>query len=78
MRCVFCGGDLKESLVTFAYNEDDKYIFIEHVPAFVCEKCGEKAYSPEVTDELLKLAREECKPIKTIKVPVYDYVHHKK
>ncbi len=60
--------------VTFTYEEDDKYLIIEHVPAEVCTKCGEKMYSPEVTDELLRFARSDFKPARRIEVPVYDFV----
>ncbi len=73
MRCVFCGGNVEKKKVTFCYDEDDKYLFIENVPAEVCMKCGEKTYSPEVTDELLRFARDEFKPVKTIKVPVFNF-----
>ncbi|MDI6784208.1 MAG: type II toxin-antitoxin system MqsA family antitoxin [bacterium] len=73
MKCVFCGGEVEKKLVTFTYDEDNKYIFIEHVPAMVCSKCGEKTYSPEVTDELLRFAKDEVKPTKTIAVPVFDF-----
>lgn len=73
MKCVFCGGRIEERMVTFSYEEDDKYLFVENVPAEVCTKCGEKTYSPEVTDKLLKFARNEFNPVKTIKVPVFDF-----
>ncbi len=73
MRCVFCGGEAEKKHVTFSYEEDDKYLLVENVPAEVCAKCGEKTYSPQVTDELLRFAKEEFKPAKTIKVPVFDF-----
>jgi len=74
VKCVFCGGEVVKTNVTFTYEEDDKYLIIEHVPAEVCTKCGEKMYSPEVTDELLRFARNEFKPARRIEVPVYDFV----
>lgn len=74
MKCVFCGGRVVKIDVTFTYEEDDKYLIIEHVPAEVCAKCGEKMYSPEVTDELLRFARSDFKPARRIEVPVYDFV----
>ena len=46
---------------------------VENVPAYVCTKCGEKSYSPEVTDQLLKFTRHELEPIRPIEVPVFDY-----
>jgi len=73
MKCVFCGGKVIEREVTFTYEEDDKYLIIEHVPAQVCTRCGEKTYSPEVTEQILRLARKEVKPARKIQVPVYDF-----
>lgn len=74
MRCPFCGGEAVKEIVTFSCEEENKYIFIEHVPADVCERCGEKMYAPEVTDELLKIARKQLKPARSIEVPVYEFV----
>jgi HTH-type transcriptional regulator / antitoxin MqsA len=76
MKCVFCGGRVEEKLVTFSYEENDKFLFVENVPAKVCTKCGEKMYSPEVTDELLKFAQDEIKPMKVVQVPVFDFTMH--
>ena len=74
MQCTFCGGRTVTEIVTFTYEENDKYIFIEHVPADVCERCGEKMYTPEVTDKLLRIAGRKLEPVKRIEVPVYDFV----
>lgn len=73
MKCVFCGGGVEKREVTFSFEEDDKHLLVEHVPAEVCVRCGERTYSPDVTDELLRFARDEFKPVKTIEVPVFDY-----
>lgn len=65
---------MKRASVTFTYEEDDRYMFVEHVPADVCEQCGEKLYSPDVTDTLLALAQHKKHvPPKVVSVPVYDY-----
>lgn len=63
----------RKKTVTFCYEEDDKYLFVQNVPADVCTKCGEKTYSPDVTDELLRFARAKFKPVKTIKVPIFNF-----
>jgi YgiT-type zinc finger domain-containing protein len=73
MRCVFCGGETKKMSVTFSYEEEDKHFLVENVPAEVCERCGEKTYSPEVTDELLKFAKKQFRPIRKVEVPVFDF-----
>ena len=73
MKCVFCGGKLKKENVTFTYEDEDKYLFVEDVPAEVCTSCGEKTYSPSVTDDLLKFARNEFQPTRTIEVPIFNF-----
>jgi len=73
MKCPFCGGVTTGMCVTFTYEEEGKYFFVENVPAEVCKRCGERTYSPEVTDELLKFAREQFAPVKKIEVPVFDF-----
>jgi len=73
MKCVFCGSKVESRNVTFVYDYDDDCFFIENVPAEVCEQCGEKTYSPTVTDELIRLAKKKLKPAKTVQVPVFDY-----
>ncbi len=73
MKCVFCGGTVREETVTFTYEEGDRFLLVEHVPAEVCERCGEKTYAPQVAEDLLRFAREEFKPVRTLEVPVYDY-----
>jgi len=73
MECVFCGGEVESREVTFVYDYDNDYFFIENVPAEVCTQCGEKTYSPEVTDEVIRLAKRKLKPARRIEVPVFDY-----
>ncbi len=74
MQCVFCGGTLKREMVTFTYEDDDRFILVEHVPAEVCSRCGEKLYTPEVTDVLLEFAKHPTKPVRIRHIPVYDFV----
>ena len=73
MKCVYCGYGFEKKVVNFIYDENDRYIVIENVPANVCQNCGEKLYSPEVTDKLLKFVRNDFKPVKTIEIPVFDF-----
>ena len=73
MKCVFCGGETMQTCTTFSHEEEGKYFIVEHVPAEVCERCGEKTYSPEVTDELLKFAGDKVRPVKKVEVPIFDF-----
>jgi len=69
---------MEKRAVTFSYEEVGRYVFVENVPAEVCTRCGEKVYTPEVTDMLLKFAKQEFKPIKRIQVPVFDYSNQRR
>jgi len=75
MKCISCGGATEAQNVTFIYDQEGEYLFIEDVPAEVCSQCGEKTYSPEVTDDLIRIAKKRLKPTKMIEVPVFRYVH---
>lgn len=73
MNCVFCGGKVELREVIFVYDENNDFFLIENVPAEVCTQCGEKTYSPEVADELIRLAKRKLVPARRIEVPVFDY-----
>jgi YgiT-type zinc finger domain-containing protein len=73
MRCVFCGGKVISKNVTFIYEHGEQLLVIRDVPAEVCTRCGERTYTPEITDEIMKFARRRFKPVKLVEVPVFDY-----
>ena len=73
MKCVFCRGTLQQEIVTLTYEDEEKFILVEHVSAEVCSQCGEKPYAPDVTEALLRFAKHPMKPIKMKQVPVYDF-----
>ena len=73
MCCVFCGGKVEAKNVTFIYEQGDFFFMIKNVPAEVCDKCGEKTFSPEITDEIIKFSKRKFKPIKLVEVPVFDF-----
>ena len=75
MPCVFCGGKVVAKNVTFVHENGGQVIVIRDVPAEVCTACGERTYSPDITDDILKFAKRRFKPVKLIEVPVFDYGH---
>jgi YgiT-type zinc finger domain-containing protein len=75
MRCVICGGNVVSKTVTFVYEHDERLLVIKNVPANVCTQCGEKTYTPETTDQIMRFAHQHFKPVKRVEVPVFDYGH---
>ncbi len=76
MSCFFCSGKVISKQVTFVYEHDDQFFVIRNVPAEVCTQCGEKTYSPEITDKIMNFAKQRFPPVKLIQVPVFDYGHN--
>ncbi|MBI3922440.1 MAG: YgiT-type zinc finger protein [Armatimonadetes bacterium] len=78
-RCALCGGrydkrrvsvDLRnqrEGLIAFQHG-----LVSPHVPAEVCNQCGDTLFAPATTHRLLQIAQEMPAPDTTIQVPVYD------
>ena len=68
--CYFCKkGILEDKRVTVDFRWGSKLIVIEEVPAKVCNECGEKYYSAEVSRKMEKIATEG-KGEKVIEVPL--------
>ena len=68
--CYFCRkGILEEKKVTVDFRWGTKLVVIEEVPAKVCNECGEKYYSAEVSREMEKIAIKGKKE-KIIEVPL--------
>lgn len=68
--CYFCRkGILENKKVTVDFRWGDKLIVIEEVPAKVCNECGEKYYSSEVSKQMEKIAIEG-KEEEIIEVPL--------
>ncbi len=68
--CSFCQkGVLEDKKVTVDFRWGDKLTVIEEVPAKVCNECGERYYSAEVSRKMEMIAREG-KAERLIEVPL--------
>jgi len=70
--CYFCGGELKEELTTFVYQEGERIYLVKNVPAWVCQKCGEREYSQEVTHQVVNMLQQSPRSYEIAHVPMYD------
>ncbi len=41
MQCYSCKGKLRRGETTYTITRKDYHLIIDHVPAWVCEQCGE-------------------------------------
>lgn len=71
--CVFCGGDIREKIVTVVKEHKGEVLIVEHVPAGVCTQCGEREYEAAVAVKLEKILKERKAVQKEKLVPVADF-----
>ncbi|MEK6615709.1 MAG: type II toxin-antitoxin system MqsA family antitoxin [Bacteroidota bacterium] len=71
--CFYCGGVVKEQLISRELRWKGVLFIIENVPAGVCMQCGEKFLKPQVVKMIDEILQQKKKPVKNISVPVYLY-----
>jgi len=74
MKCEVCGtGERRERLIRYSLALEDKFVVVEHVPAAVCDHCGETTLTPEVVERLQETIWESRTPLRLIETPVYEF-----
>jgi YgiT-type zinc finger domain-containing protein len=64
---------MTERMVTYSIQLEDKLVLVEHVPAKVCDQCGERLYSPATVERLQKTMWEKRSPSRILQTPVFDF-----
>jgi YgiT-type zinc finger domain-containing protein len=64
---------MSKQMVTYTIQLAEKLVVVEHVPAKVCEQCGERLYSPETVERLQKTVWEQRSPSRVLQTPVFDF-----
>lgn len=60
MRCAICrNGTTQDGYTTIILEKEDTILIVKHVPAQICDNCGEEYISSDVNKALLRHAREE-------------------
>jgi len=72
-KCHVCGGETaKDEFVSEVLEVDSQRVLVEHIPARVCTRCGEAAFSRETTERIRLLVHGEGRPNKTVPLEVYE------
>jgi len=62
MKCAICrNGNTEDGYATIVLEKDKTTLVFKHVPAKICDNCGEEYISSKVNKALLQQAREEMK-----------------
>ncbi len=71
MKCQLCDGKYRKRLVPHTQYYRGELVVIDHVPALVCDKCGDTLYEPDTAERIEEIISSRKKPSRTI--PVYEY-----
>ena len=70
--CYFCGGEVVEKVIELEYRWKGRLYLIEGVPVGVCQQCGEKYFTAQVSEAIDRVV--EAKEIKRIvSIPVKEF-----
>lgn len=76
-NCYFCKGKTELRNVNVDFRWKDKLFVVKNVPVEVCNQCGEKYYSAEISKKLddfvKKQSESKIRPQNTIQVPVFNW-----
>ena len=62
MKCAICrNGHTEDGYTTVMLEKANSTLVFKHVPAKICDNCGEEYVSSSVNKALLQQAREELK-----------------
>ncbi len=71
-RCQVCGHNAaKSEFVNEVFTVADRRVLVEHIPASVCEYCGEASFSRETTEQVRRLVHGAGQPLKTVSLDVF-------
>ena len=70
-KCPLCKGRLERKIVSYTQPYEGKLYVIEHVPADVCQQCGEIVLEPSTAKKIQNLVWSG-KPKGSLQLPVFD------
>ncbi|MDQ3775362.1 MAG: YgiT-type zinc finger protein [Pseudomonadota bacterium] len=66
-QCDVCGGETaRNEFVSEVLEVDGRRVLVEHIPAQVCTRCSEPAFSRESTERIRLIVRGAGRPARTI------------
>lgn len=57
MKCLYCGGGMRKVKVGYTIDRKDYHLYLEEIPAYVCNKCGEKLFPEDEVKAIQKIIK---------------------
>ena len=72
--CPACHSqESREELVDEVFRVDGRYALVGGIPAAVCVRCGEQAFSSETTEKVRLMVHGEAESTTSIPMQVFDF-----
>jgi|GEM_PF-1005649 len=71
-RTAFRGETARNEFVSEVLDVDGRHVLVEHIPAQVCTRCGEAAFSRETTERIRLLVRGAHRPADSQFAPLHN------
>jgi YgiT-type zinc finger domain-containing protein len=72
-QCEFCGGEMEQQRVLAKFRFKGQTIYVEDVPAWVCDRCGEQYFDAPVYKRLEEIAQQREHIRRTISFPLAEF-----
>ena len=72
-QCEFCPGEMEQGHILARFRFKGETIYVENVPAWVCNKCSEQYFDAPVYKRLEEIARQRERIQKTICFPLAEF-----
>ena len=71
--CEFCQGTVQRRVIRARFPFRGETIYVDKVPAWVCDRCGEQYFDAPVYKRLEKIAKNRRRIKKIISFPLAEY-----
>jgi HTH-type transcriptional regulator/antitoxin MqsA len=71
--CEFCDGEIEYRIIQARFHFKGSVIYVDGVPAWVCNKCNEHYFDADVYKKLEDIAKNSQLIEKTICFPLAEY-----
>ncbi len=72
-RCETPEETFVDQSVAYTLELEGRFVIIEHVPARVSLRTGERLFSPQTVDRLQRIAWAQKAPSRVLETPVFEY-----
>ncbi|OGL42862.1 MAG: hypothetical protein A2W05_02300 [Candidatus Schekmanbacteria bacterium RBG_16_38_10] len=70
MKCLYCDGQMERKLSTYTINRKGFHLYLEEIPAYVCTRCGEKAYDEDEVESIQNMIKKLEEDISKVRATI--------